>query len=423
MSYIFNIKNFQSIADLRLTIQGFTALVGKSNRGKSAIIRALRTVLLNEWNQGFIRVGERETRIAFAIAERTPYLLSICPTLDVQEIALVKPSNEYTVTLEDGSKLKYPKVGKGVPETFEDLNLSPILTEREDSFNLNFQGQLDPLFLITATEVEITSFINKVFDISRFEKALREMKSDDIKIARDLSESENGILGLEQDLLQAEDNLRVLGGRVFTLGGKIKITETFLAEDLALAKACDNFRDLLARTSVLDREQLEVEIKRTVAETILFLANTVSQFLDLVTDRQGFLRIAEALSKTEKILTPTHAVSCFYQDLEPLCSCVKEIRGLKSSIQEVQTLEIMPPVYTGFVEEIKDWERACMLSLGISKDMAWICGLRDEEEKMVPSVKTQKQKLEVYENLREQVLGTLDICPVCEQIICRGEQG
>ena len=39
------IRNFQSIDHVHLRVEGFTALVGRSNIGKSAVVRAVKAAL------------------------------------------------------------------------------------------------------------------------------------------------------------------------------------------------------------------------------------------------------------------------------------------------------------------------------------------------------------------------------------------
>jgi len=42
------IKNFQSIEDLEIEVRGFTAITGKTNIGKSAIMRAISSAMLGD---------------------------------------------------------------------------------------------------------------------------------------------------------------------------------------------------------------------------------------------------------------------------------------------------------------------------------------------------------------------------------------
>ena len=58
------IRNFQSIDHVHLRVEGFTALVGRSNIGKSAIVRAVKAALTGAPEDNFVRHGPDCQRIA-----------------------------------------------------------------------------------------------------------------------------------------------------------------------------------------------------------------------------------------------------------------------------------------------------------------------------------------------------------------------
>ena len=58
------IKNFQSLRDVSLSIEGFTVIVGRNNLGKSAVFRAIKSALTNASGNFFVRTGESHTSIA-----------------------------------------------------------------------------------------------------------------------------------------------------------------------------------------------------------------------------------------------------------------------------------------------------------------------------------------------------------------------
>lgn len=52
------IRNFQAVADAKLEVQGLTVITGKTNRGKSALIRATAAMLFGLPGDHFVRRGE-----------------------------------------------------------------------------------------------------------------------------------------------------------------------------------------------------------------------------------------------------------------------------------------------------------------------------------------------------------------------------
>jgi len=57
MSFTVRVRNFQSIEDATLLVDGLTVITGTNNTGKSAFFRALRGVFTNTKGHGFVRNG------------------------------------------------------------------------------------------------------------------------------------------------------------------------------------------------------------------------------------------------------------------------------------------------------------------------------------------------------------------------------
>ena len=51
------VRNFQSVEHAVFRIEGFTALVGRSNIGKSALVRAVKAALTGATGTDFVRHG------------------------------------------------------------------------------------------------------------------------------------------------------------------------------------------------------------------------------------------------------------------------------------------------------------------------------------------------------------------------------
>lgn len=422
MSYILNIQNFQSIQSLSLPVKGFTALVGKSNRGKSAIIRALRAILLNEWSAGYVRAGEKETLISFEIKEKTPYLLALFPNLDIRKIFLSKPLNEYQILLEDGSTLKYPKVGKGTPEKFEELNLANIVTERDDTYNLNFQGQLDPLFLITNTEVELTSFINKIFDISRFEKALREMKSDDIKIARELSSAENEIPLLETKKQEVEKQIAGTARKAAILLDCIHDAELLSSLSNAVEQDLIRYQELLDAKRVLEDKDLFLGLQKILEG---LLTQTLQQGEETLAAKRLYERRESSQASIENLnslLEVPKNLLVSYTEQESICQSLFEIKRFTTLSTECialsQTKDALSQYTLGITEsltQVSDLQ-------GCFQDFARLSSIQKQIQEGTSAIEPVKEKVSGLDTLKETLFSNIDVCPVCEQKICTGIQ-
>lgn len=99
------VTDFQSLGHVDLDVAGLTVLVGSSNRGKSALIRALEAVLFNKPGDEFVRVGKKKALVEITNA----------PTADGKALLDVKWTKGGGKTVYDLSGDLYTKVGQGTP--------------------------------------------------------------------------------------------------------------------------------------------------------------------------------------------------------------------------------------------------------------------------------------------------------------------
>lgn len=415
--YNLKIQNFQSIHRGELPIKDFTVLVGKTNRGKSAILRALRTVLLNEWNSGFVKVGEKETKVEFEICEKTDYLNSILPGLEIEKVKVTKPSNEYEISLSTGETHKFPKVGKNTPEGMECLNLSGITTEREDVFNLNFQSQLEPLFLITSTEVELTSFVNKVFDISRFEKALREMKTDDIKIARNLEENDKRgqLLSVEKE--NTETRKKILQDSYETLEIRIKATEqvdSYLREIKEIISVYTSLQEGLQK---LEKEREILNLQKQYLSVISLWLEQGTQLKEINLSRAEIQNTEKEIKTLTENLKPLSLLQQKYTELSGICENITELNSLQKERDALQTNQQIHLFLQNLLQKEDILLAGISLLQDCKKEMREISEGGLDVKKQQKLLVDNKQKVEVFGLFKDEVLKSLKICPVCEQLI------
>lgn len=135
------IQNFQRHDKLRVVFdEKITTIVGPSDVGKSAVLRAIRWVAFNRpLGDGFIRHGEKSCSVKLWV--------------DGHRIERRKAKGE-NVYLLDGKKLS--AVGTEVPESVQSyLSLSPE----------NFQGQHDSPFWFSLTSGEVAKRLNSIVDL------------------------------------------------------------------------------------------------------------------------------------------------------------------------------------------------------------------------------------------------------------------
>ena len=207
----FVIKNFQSIEDATIRLDQFTSITGATDRGKSATVRAIRAVLYNDWSPSYLRLGAKECTIQCYLPE--PYPDGIV----YFELIKGAKKNQYNIHYEDGTTKEFPKVGVDTPQEIKDLGFAPIQSTRDEKFNLNIQSQLEGLFLLTAPEVSVTSLFNTVFQIEKYEIALKNINKAIMQMNRDWNSKDEEVIqkkanleGIERELISKKTRYETL---------------------------------------------------------------------------------------------------------------------------------------------------------------------------------------------------------------------
>jgi len=149
MIHSLKIRNFQCHENLLIKFDSrVTCILGHSDVGKSAILRAFRWVCFNKPSgTQFISHG---TDTAFVEA-----------TFDDNKVRRVRGPKENSYFL-NGSE--YKAFRDDVPEDIQTkLNLNP---------DLNFQGQLDPPFWLLKSPGEVSRELNQIVNLERIDRVL-----------------------------------------------------------------------------------------------------------------------------------------------------------------------------------------------------------------------------------------------------------
>lgn len=134
------VVGFQSIRHAELQLSGWTSLVGESDVGKSAIVRAITAAMTNWRGDHFIRHGLNECAVMFKFDDGT------C----VRWVKRRGKSGTYDITPPHGEAISYEKTGGEVPaEVAALLNVS--IDVAGDAFTPGLQQQHDPPFLFADT--------------------------------------------------------------------------------------------------------------------------------------------------------------------------------------------------------------------------------------------------------------------------------
>jgi len=183
-----HIQNFQSHPNTELEFSpGVNAIVGPSDGGKTAIIRALRWLVWNRpLGDEFRSKWGGDTRVA-------------CDLNTIQIIRVkTKQYNRYLIQEElDETELKFDAIKAEVPEEIQRaLNMNEI----------NLQQQLDTPFLLSDSPGEVGAHFNRIAHLDVIDRGIKNVQSWTRQIEQDIRSGES-YLRQQQEELKNYDHL------------------------------------------------------------------------------------------------------------------------------------------------------------------------------------------------------------------------
>lgn len=195
------VKNYQSIADATLEVEGFTAVTGKTNTGKSALVRALSAACYGHPGDHYVREGKDQAAVGMWLDDGTELKWYKVPT------GKKSPGRE-TMLVINGQK--HTKLGKEHHLVTEPLGFKTIDTTLK-SLRPQVAGQWDGVFLLAENESTVAEAFKVLGRGDVVAKARDLAKKDWGKVAveintreEDASGKKKGVEGLQWVLREKE---------------------------------------------------------------------------------------------------------------------------------------------------------------------------------------------------------------------------
>lgn len=164
------IDNFQSHKHSEFLFkQGLNVIVGPSDSGKSAVVRALKWVLYNEpAGDFFIREGEKECSVIVEFNEGT-----------VLQRYRSKSRNGYLLKSADMEEMRFEGIGSGVPQEISEITgIFKINLDSDSTSALNLGEQLEGPFLLSEKPSTRANAIGRLVGVDLIDDALRDVLKD-----------------------------------------------------------------------------------------------------------------------------------------------------------------------------------------------------------------------------------------------------
>lgn len=198
MKYLKNIvlENFQSHKHTSMNFdEGLNVILGPSDSGKSAIIRAIKWALYNEPSGDyFIREGEREASVTLTFSDNTKI-----------QRKRSKSKNIYILYKKNGEEIKYEGFGTTVPEEIvEEIGIKKIRLDSEESNAINLGEQLEGPFLLSEKSSTRAGAIGRLIGVNIIDDALKETLRDIRNTSSVQKNTEEQVFKFEEELKEYE---------------------------------------------------------------------------------------------------------------------------------------------------------------------------------------------------------------------------
>ena len=229
-----SIKDFQIIEKATLTFnKGLNCIIGPSNNGKSAIFRAIMSLLYNEPGTNRIRTGCNSYMVGLQMNGNT---------------VLFQKGTKESVYKING--VMYQKPGRVQLEEVANATGIKELNLNGKNEQLNFWYQMEKPFLLDRSETDLFRFIVDSGKDNRTTLALKDMVSDRqtknseiTQLQGKIEAIEESLKSLDQKLVNADEHIAVCN-KIIELGPKIKQLESMIA----LYNEITEIKDQLAKT-------------------------------------------------------------------------------------------------------------------------------------------------------------------------------
>lgn len=323
------VRNFQSIEKASFQIDGFTVVVGRSNIGKSALVRAVKAALTGASAASFVRHGSaclrRSKQAKTCKCQTSVHLRSEGFDLLWEKGDAI---NRYTF-----NGVVYDKAERGTP-TFLTPQFSSVQVGSGQQL-LQVADQFTPIFLLDQSGGTVADVLSDVARLDRINAAMRLSEKDrrDKNATRKVREKDIQTL---ETRLQVYDGLDIVLADVKALTDKqaaiqatdkaLRDIDTYMADlsahaasirDLTLTTslvvpAPQTLKDSLDRLTALNTYMVDLTAKETAVETLAGVLDiqvpstqSYKDSLKRLTDLSGYLERAVTIKGW---LAPSKAV-------------------------------------------------------------------------------------------------------------------
>jgi exonuclease SbcC len=345
------VDNFQSHQHTEVEFgSGLNVVVGPSDFGKSALVRALRWVLYNEpRGANFIRVGAKVCQVKVELDDGTI----------VARLRSTTGKNQYLLKRPDQDELVFEGFGSDVPaEIIQVTGVRKVIIDEHRKVELNLASQLEGPFLMAENGAIRAKVIGQLGGVHILDWAQRSVNTELRRLGEQEKRSQEELEQLAESL-KSYEHLPELQEKIEQITCLIKQIEKNVQKVEKLAtlqrdweeneKAIDQVEQLLSVMTRLDQAeescQQLVEYSQQYS-SLLNLQLEISQvnkqfaWVDRVITDTGLVSfIDEQLQKSDPLFHEWKDLSQIASELEQIASHLKKISFIADRTKELAAVE------------------------------------------------------------------------------------
>ena len=295
------IENFQSHEVTEMAFDdGLNVIVGPSDSGKSAVIRALRWLLYNEpRGADFMRVGHNQVRVTIELNDGSRVTRERTPS-----------KNRYIVVNASGEEQIYEGFGNSVPQEVVDVTgVAKVMLDEDTETVLHLGTQLEPAFLLAETGSIKAKAIGRLNGVHIIDAASRDTHRDLTRLAQEEKQYREQLAEVEEELEQFSDlpyleNILLLvemkQAELKERTARRERLQTLHAQYQSVRRELAITEETLSRTEHLDRAALQAERAVTLQSKTLRLRQAARKMDQVATGIEQMDRILQATGELDR---------------------------------------------------------------------------------------------------------------------------
>ncbi|MFR3064554.1 AAA family ATPase [Peptoniphilus sp.] len=363
MIYIKNVEltNFQSHNHTEIEFdRGLNVILGNSDAGKTAILRAIKWALFNEpKGDYFIRQGERDVSVKVTFSNGV-----------VVERSRTPSKNSYYLIDSEGQEMRFEGFGLDVPKEITDaIQMYKVsLDNSNNKVILNIAEQLDGPFLLNDQASMRASAIGRLIGVNYVDDALRTVVRDNKRINQELESLRASKDDLKEQLKEFDyildykdkfqklshirDKIKELDQRLNLVSSLKEEHDQFNLEINKISSLLENFKNLENIDSIMPKVESNIFKKRTYESYLDKLTRTEAEVATISNTLDNLKNIDSIYEKAKDIEIKEKKLDSYSKLLQQYRANSNLIDDTKNDLDSLKNIDKISDINNSLDEKI-----------------------------------------------------------------------